>query len=45
MMAEEKKNLERVINFEEGHNIQSYTCECNGFGGRPGGSSGGNPVL
>ena len=44
-MAEEGRNMERVIDFEEGYNIQLCTCELNGFGGRAGGSSGGNPVL
>lgn len=45
MMSEEGRNLETVIDFEEGYNIQLHTCEHNGFCGRAGGSSGGNSVL
>ena len=45
MMAEEGRNLKRVIDFEEGYNVQLHTCELSRSGGRAGGSSGGNPVL
>lgn len=44
-MAEEGRTLQRVSDFQEADNIQWYTCELSGFGGRAGGSSGGNPVL